>query len=173
MTSPQPEPESPRGRRFRSDASRSRDGEREGPESEDFEEEYDHTDDPSLDDFIHDQTEYERRTQQAHARARQTRTSDSPSHHQGQQPTGGDSFLCAAVLQRWANSFSNNRPALQRACSLPSTGGTRRRLNLSVRAKLFHPTRRRRRIPVSTTGRFAWIPPFEVDGQTRPKFAAA
>ena len=71
MTSPQPEPESPRERPFRSDASRSRDGDREGPESEDFEEEYDHADDPSLDDFIHDQTEYERRTQQAHARARQ------------------------------------------------------------------------------------------------------
>lgn len=59
MTSPQPEPESPRGRPFRSDASRSRDGEREGPESEDFEEEYDHADDHSLDDFIHDQTEYD------------------------------------------------------------------------------------------------------------------
>ena len=60
VTSPQPESESPRERPFRSDASRSRDGDREGPESEDFEEEYDHADDPSLDDFIHDQTEYER-----------------------------------------------------------------------------------------------------------------
>ena len=70
VTSPQPEPETPRGRPFRSDASRSRDGEQEGPDSEEFEEEYDHTDDPSLDDFIHGRNEYERRAQQAHNRAR-------------------------------------------------------------------------------------------------------
>ena len=69
-SSPQPEEESPQIRSFREDASRSRDGDREGADTEDFEEEYDYTDDPSFDDVIHDPEEYDRRVRLAHEQAR-------------------------------------------------------------------------------------------------------
>ena len=74
--SPQPEGEYIE-RAFRADASRSRDGEREGPESESFEEEYEWRDDPTSDDVLHDPEEYEYWVQAAHRRARR----DLHTHH--------------------------------------------------------------------------------------------
>ena len=67
--SPQPEGEHLE-RPFRSDASRSRDGDRGRPESESFEEEYEWEDDPSLDDAPHDPEFYEEQVRRAHRQAR-------------------------------------------------------------------------------------------------------
>lgn len=67
--SPQPEGEHVE-RSFRSDASRSRDGDRERPDSESFEEEYDREDDPTLDDAPHDPEFYEEQVRRAHRQAR-------------------------------------------------------------------------------------------------------
>ena len=67
--SPQPEGEHLE-RPFRSDASRSRDGDHARPESESFEEEYEWEDDPSLDDAPHDPEFYEEQVRRAHRHAR-------------------------------------------------------------------------------------------------------
>ena len=77
--SPQPEGEHLE-RPFRSDASRSRDGDHARPESESFEEEYEWEDDPSLDDAPHDPEFYEEQVRRAQSTCAVRHVYPPPGH---------------------------------------------------------------------------------------------